>query len=76
MTGGGSISQAIDELAKSSLKIPARVATSRDLRDQSWSVACGLCLLGGDPEPEESLGVRIARETTLGFLRWLKPFLP
>ena len=76
ISGGGSLTPSIEELAKSSLRLPAKVAMPRDVRDPAWSIAYGLCLIGNDPDSEESLGVRIAKQTTNGLVQWLKQFLP
>lgn len=77
LSGGGSFVPAIDELAKDSLRLPARVAQQiHGLKDPSWAIAYGLPLLWSDEEAEESLGIRIARQTTSGVLGWLKHFMP
>lgn len=53
LTGGGSGINAIDELARASLRLPSRVGSiGVDLRDRSglkdstWAVAYGLCVFG------------------------------
>ena len=77
LTGGGAIIGAIEDLAKSSLRLPAKVATPRDIRDLSWSIAYGLCLLGLNPNAaDESLGVKIAKQSGSNVIGWLKQFLP
>jgi cell division protein FtsA len=76
LTGGGSVIEAIEELAKGTLRLPARVIVPRDIKDPAWSVAYGLCVLGLDPESEESLGIKIAKRTTSGILYWMKQLLP
>lgn len=77
LSGGGSFIPTIDELAKDSLRLPARVAQQmQGLKDPSWAVAYGLPLLWNDDDIEESLGFRIAKQTTNGLLGWFKHFLP
>jgi cell division protein FtsA len=76
LTGGGSVIETIEELAKGTLRLPARVIVPKEIKDPSWSVAYGLCVLGMDPESEESLGIKIAKRTTNGVLYWMKQFLP
>ncbi len=55
LTGGGSRAAGIEDLAKSSLALPSRVAilsigpSSQSANDPSWTVAYGLSLLGLTP---------------------------
>ena len=85
ITGGGSGVATIEELAKASLKLPARVAVpftsgSAELKvkDPVWSVAYGLCILGIH-EPYgvdfESRG-RDVEDYFKSFVSWGKQFLP
>lgn len=77
LSGGGSITSAIEDMARSSLRLPAKVAVPKDIRDLSWSIAYGLCILGMDASAhDESLGIKIMSKTTKGLIGWLKQFLP
>ena len=84
ITGGGSAFTSIEELAKTALRLPSRVAvpnlsgnTQGELRDSAWSVCYGLCLWGMAAEAdEEPLGIRLARRAKNKLLDWLKQFLP
>ncbi|OHA58525.1 MAG: cell division protein FtsA [Candidatus Vogelbacteria bacterium RIFOXYD1_FULL_44_32] len=83
ITGGGSGISEIESLAKDYFKLPAKVAlpavstSSRNqIRDTAWSVAYGLCIFGADSEVEESMGLKIARETKYNIIRWIKELLP
>jgi cell division protein FtsA len=82
ITGGGSGIATIEDLAKASLKLPARLSalgtTGKDgVKDSSWSVAYGLTILGiGGEDGHESgisKGGRTFWEKLLG---WFKQFLP
>ncbi len=77
LTGGGSIIAMIEDLAKSSLKLPAKVASPKEIRDLSWAIAYGLCILGRDPDSDDaSFGTKIAKQTTNSLIGWFKQFLP
>jgi len=98
ITGGGSSLDMIENLAKSSLKIPARIATilfpkgadtARSVaqtnnsprspfpvRDSSWAVAYGLCIIGLKTEAEEVISLKALKRTKSFLLEWLKQFLP
>lgn len=84
LTGGGSGIEIIEDLAKSSLKLPSKVASvsyERDgkkeqLKDASWSVAYGLCVWGLSSEDDTSLGWRLAHTTKNKIINWIKKFLP
>ena len=45
-------------------------------RDPEWSVALGLCVLGLMGPGEESLGIRVAKRTKSGIIKFLRQFLP
>ncbi|MEK7535811.1 MAG: cell division protein FtsA [Patescibacteria group bacterium] len=45
-------------------------------RDGEWSAVLGLCVLGMSRAPEESLGIRVAKQTKSTILGFLKQFLP
>ncbi len=84
LTGGGSGLAIIEELAKSALSLPSRVASMNwgggmrePIKDASWSVAYGLCRIGlSDEDEETTLGIGIARRargTISSFFRQLLP---
>jgi len=82
LTGGSSSIRAIEEFAKSSLKLPSKIAnlnfsngTQNIIKDSSWAVAYGLCILGLSDE-SESFGIKIAKQTGNNLLNWIKQFLP
>jgi cell division protein FtsA len=83
LTGGGSSIASIEEMAQTTLKLPSRIAipnltqnTDGELQDVVWSVAYGLCLLGFSTGEEQSMGIRIAKQTKNKVLQYLKKFLP
>jgi cell division protein FtsA len=80
ITGGGSGILGIEEIARTSLRIPARVATldpgqNGKVRDPAWVVAYGLCTWGASGTDEDT-GIRRARSTGNSILNWFKQFLP
>ena len=80
LTGGGSTTLGIQELAKNTLNLPARIATlefgkNTKVRDASWAVAYGLCMIGAS-DGEESTAIGIAKVTKRTILDWLSQFLP
>jgi cell division protein FtsA len=82
LTGGTSGIGAIEDFAKDSLKLPSKIAEinfstsiKNTIRDSSWAVAYGLCILGLSEE-SESFGTRIIIETRNNLLSWIKQFLP
>lgn len=80
LTGGGSTTLGIQDLARSSLNLPARIATlevgkNTKVRDASWAVAYGLCMIGAS-DGEESTAIGIAKATKKNILNWLSQFLP
>src|SRR3989338_1172715 len=84
LTGGGSGIEIIEDLAKSSLKLPSKVASvsferngkKEQLKDASWSVAYGLCVCGLGSGDETSLSLRLAKTTKNKLVNWIKQFLP
>jgi cell division protein FtsA len=82
ITGGGSGIADVEEVAKLTLKLPAKVATfpfeadSRGIGQGSWAVAYGLCILGFTQGDEPSVGIKIASKTKNKILAWIKQFLP
>lgn len=80
ITGGGSSITSIQDLAKTALRLPSKIATldpgqNGKVRDASWAVAYGLCIWGVSGADEES-GIMIAKKTGNTVLNWLKQFLP
>ena len=83
LTGGSSSIGTIENFAKSFLKLPSKIAEvnfssglKNTIKDSSWAVAYGLCILGLSEEETESFGIKIARETGSNILAWIKQFLP
>jgi cell division protein FtsA len=86
ITGGGSSLNSIDMIAKSALKLPARIGTlglidgKQSYKDATWAVAYGLCIWGihADEEPGSlettfnSLTKRLWKRSS----DWVKQFLP
>lgn len=83
ISGGGSGLTSIQEIAKANLGLPSMLArseviqTSRNqIKDATWSVAYGLCILDLSSESEsKSKGVGVL-EKVGGVFKWLKQFLP
>lgn len=84
LTGGGSLMHNVIDIAKTTLRLPARsaslaegMATKMQLKDGSWAVAYGLTIWGltsgGDLEvrDDSTLG-----DTVRALWRWFKKFLP
>lgn len=84
LTGGGSGIEIIEDLAKNSLKLPSKIASvsfERDgkkeqLKDASWSVAYGLCVLGLNSGDETSLILKLIKTSKHKTINWIKKFLP
>ncbi len=85
ITGGGSGVTTIEDLAKASLKLPARVAVPHTpgnaqlkVKDPVWSVAYGLCILGLHDSYGAELGDRGQNLENYwkSFTSWGKQFLP
>lgn len=84
LTGGGSAIETVDDLAKVALRLPSRIASVSfgddirgQIRDTSWSVAYGLCIIGlqsGDEEPIS--GMKFVKRTKNNLLNLLRQFLP
>lgn len=80
ITGGGSGTATIQDLARGALKLPSKVATldpgqNGKIRDASWAVAYGLCMWGASDEHDHSpLGMAHTTKNTI--LGWISQFLP
>jgi cell division protein FtsA len=80
LTGGGSTTLGIQDLARTALNLPARIATlevgkNTKVRDASWAVAYGLCMIGASDDADTS-AIGVARATKRTILDWLSQFLP
>jgi cell division protein FtsA len=80
ITGGGAATAGIQDLAKQTLNLPARIATlefgkNTKIRDVSWAVAYGLCMLGASDSKDTS-AIGIVKQTKHTILDWLSQFLP
>ncbi len=80
ITGGGSGTTSVQDLARVALKLPSKIATldpaqNGKVRDASWAVGYGLCIWGMTGSEEES-GINLARQTGNTLLNWFKQFLP
>ena len=83
LTGGGSSIEMIEDMAKSELQLPSRIAdvnwnegVKGQIKDASWSVAYGLCVLGLSGENDALSGIKMVRKTKNDIVGWLKQFLP
>ena len=78
ITGGSSSIGLIEDLARSYLRLPARIASLNiGIKDSSWSVAYGLCIIGSLPDEEERLGLKKQSQNIFKkVLKTLKHFLP
>lgn len=84
LTGGGSAIETIGDLAKIALRLPSRVAQvsfgdtlQGQIRDASWSVAYGLCIMGlSNAEEEVITGMKLVKKTKKNLLNLLRQFLP
>lgn len=85
LIGGGSYINGIEEMARTTLKLPARrgeMPLSRETReiehDTTWAVAYGLCILGLNAEQGPSLSTSLvtARKFKNNLIAWIKQFLP
>jgi cell division protein FtsA len=80
LTGGGSTTMGIQDLARNTLNLPARIATlefdkNTKVRDASWAVAYGLCMVGAS-DGEESTVIGITKQTKRTIIEWFSQFLP
>ncbi len=83
LIGGSSLPSSTPEIARSTLKLPARAAVLQlpplgksPLKDANWAVAYGLTVWGLNSEEEEGGGIKIAKRTGGTILSWLQQFLP
>jgi cell division protein FtsA len=83
ITGGGGNIGAIEDFAKVALRLPSRVATlnlgdsKSRVKDSTWAVSYGLCVLGFSNADKAELGVKVSLNATKEKLfGWIKQFLP
>jgi cell division ATPase FtsA len=83
LTGGSSGIETIEDFAKAALRLPSRIAAVNwgeggkgPIKDSSWSVAFGLCILGLSDEGEGLSGIKIAKRAGTDVVGWFKQFLP
>ena len=86
ITGGSSGIETIEDLAKVALRVPARIAginlgegNKSQIKDASWSVALGLCILGLSEEDRGLNGIKMterAGKDIKDIVGWFKQFLP
>lgn len=80
LTGGGSNSAPAQDLARSTLRLPSKVAVldpaqNGKVRDATWAVSYGLCIWGMTGTEEES-GISMAKNAGNSFINWFRQFLP
>lgn len=80
LTGGGSNLLMSQEIARNTLNLPARfanleVSKNTKMKDASWTVAYGLCVLGASSR-DEHIDIGIAKRSKRSLLEWCKQFLP
>lgn len=79
ITGGGASLSKVDDLARTHLKLPAQIGSTRlgerTLKDATWAVAYGLCVWGASDTPD-TIGIEHAGKAGRSILNWLKQFLP
>jgi len=80
LTGGGATTPGIQDMAKQTLNLPARIATlefgkNTKIRDVSWAVAYGLCMLGAN-DSEDTTAIGMVKKTKHTILDWFSQFLP
>lgn len=80
LTGGGASVSGVTDVAKSTLELPARLATldigkNTKVRDASWAVAYGLCMWGAS-DAEETSAIGVVKHARRNVFSWLSQFLP
>jgi len=87
LTGGGSSIETIEDLAKSSLKLPSKIASvnlistikNSKTMDSSWSVSYGLAVWGinsGEDIPNGIKNPNNKKPFWINLFNWFKQFLP
>ncbi len=81
ITGGGSAITNVSDLARATLRLPAKVASLSvgegriQLRDASWAVSYGLSVWGFTADESDS-GIKLSSRAGRGFWGFIKQFLP
>ena len=80
LTGGGSSTHSVTDVAKTVLSLPARTAVleigkNTKVKDASWAVAYGLCMWGAS-DTKETGAIGAVKQTKHNLLTWLHQFLP
>lgn len=83
IAGGGGGIGAVEDFAKTTLKLPSRVAAitlgdqKNPAKDPIWVVAYGLCMLGLSKEEKINVGLRDTMNKAGGKIsKWIGQFLP
>lgn len=88
ITGGGSSLATLEDFAKSSLKLPSRIAhinfpekEKGKIKDALFAVALGLCMWGWNEDESGTGGIgptskNILRDIAKTAKKWMRPFLP
>ncbi len=88
VTGGGALSPFIEQVVKTSLKLPVRKAgikfdgkSTVTVKDGTWAVAYGLTILGINSSSEDSHSInifkgRFVKTAKNSFIAWIKKILP
>jgi cell division protein FtsA len=93
LTGGSAVVGSVEDLARNYLGLPARTASLNfggtaqekssaqaakfQIKDSSWAVAYGLCIIGNVPDDEEGLGLhRQSKNLFKKIMSIVKQFLP
>lgn len=88
VTGGGALSPYIEQVVKSSLKLPVKKAgikfdgkSTLTVKDGTWAVAYGLTILGINSSSEDSHSInifkgRFVKTAKNSFVAWIKKILP
>lgn len=82
LTGGGSGIATIEDIAKSALNLPSKIASlnfgngsvGEKIKDSTWAVAYGLCILGFSSDGEKETINRQIKKTSNKVLNFLKQF--
>lgn len=83
ITGGGSGTPAIADLARSSLSLPSMISKNEfletgrsSIKDATWSVAYGLCILSFSTEGEKKPGLTRITGVFKRLIEWIRRILP
>src|SRR3989344_3759427 len=83
LTGVGTNTVNIEQSARANLNLPAKALTSLlganskiQVKENIWSIAYGLCLIGKDGLVKNSFGSNFAKKAHLNIVNWFKQFMP